>query len=273
MKKNAFFIACCIGLMLLASCKKNIAPTITLFQGEGYLTENAQIYATDEVSIGFVVTGEKLTKLETTVTKNGTFVCSYPIYIEETNTYTGTFHISLEVTGTVTITGTVTDATGQTASTSFNIIVNEKPNAKFIGHYEGNALATGSMETEMIGMEEPFQDEFTDREVPVVLDLYAGENINEVIGSCKFDDRTVECMGVVEGNVVTFEATNEAVTFDYDINGFNISLNLNMNYSIKGTLTTDGKLAINGTYSGEGSNMFVSIKIDTTIDGSLNKKN
>lgn len=272
MRKSTFIVAFCISLMLMASCKKHIAPTITHFQGEGYLTENAQIYANDEVVIGFVATGEALTKLEATITQNGTFIASYPIYIEETDSYTGVFRISLDVAGTVTITGTVTDAAGQTASTSFNVICNEKPNARFLGHYEGNAIATGSMQAEIMGME-PFQDEFSDREVPVILDITAGEGLYEVIGTCTMDDRTLTGKGTVEGNVVTFEAVNDTFTFNFDPgNGFNLSPELNMSYTIKGTLTTDGKLAIDGSCQGEGNIMMLgTIKIDATFVGSLNK--
>ena len=274
MRKNSLFFACCIGLMLLASCKKNpVAPTITFIQGEGYLTENAQVYANDDLMIGFVATGEKLTQLETTLTQNGTFICSYPISIDGQSTFTDSFHLTIQVTGTVTITSTVTDAAGQTASKSFNVYCNEKPNAKFIGHYEGNALATGSYQAEITGMES-IHEEFTNREVPVILDIEAGDNMNEVIATCIIDDRTMTSIGTVNGNEVSFETINDVVTFDYDLGIMVLHPELNVTYSIVGTLIND-KLMLDGTCTGNGDLNYPfingTINMDATVGGGLNK--
>ena len=54
MRKSTLFMACCIGLMLLASCKKDpVAPTINVFNGSGYVTENAQIFSGEVITVGF----------------------------------------------------------------------------------------------------------------------------------------------------------------------------------------------------------------------------
>ena len=46
-------MACCIGLMLFASCKKDpVAPTISIFNGSGYATENSAYYSGDEIPTG-----------------------------------------------------------------------------------------------------------------------------------------------------------------------------------------------------------------------------
>ena len=88
MKKNILFIACCIGLMLFASCKKDpVAPTITAIQGEGYVVENAQIYSGTEIQVGFTATGENLTKMEITLTKDGSTIASEAQDIEKQPTY------------------------------------------------------------------------------------------------------------------------------------------------------------------------------------------
>ena len=279
MKKSTFFIAFCLSLILLASCKKDpIAPTINVFNGTGYVTEGSFIFSGDEITVGFVASGENLTKMEITLSQNGSILTYYSEELEKLASYSLSHSFTVDATGSVTIKGTITDAAGQTSFSSFNILCEEKPNAKFVGHYEGNALATGAMEAEFTGMgmqPEPIQEEFTDREIPVILDLYGGENIYEVKGTCKFEDKTMECRGTVDGNVVTFEAINDVVTFNYDLNGFNISPELNMNYTIKGTLTTDGKLAIDGTCTGNGTiNLVIyngTIKIDAIVGGSLNK--
>lgn len=275
MKKSSLFLACCIGLMLFASCKKDpIAPTITLMQGEGYLTENAHVFANEDLIVGFVATGEKLVEIETKITKDGLLLSRSIESLDELPTYTGSSHISISEAGTVTITGTVTDAAGQTASVSINVFCEEQPNAKFVGRFEGNALSSGTLHANITGMD-PIDQEFTDRETPVVLELAAGDDINEVVGTCTFEDRSVDCRGTVEGNVVTFEAIDDVITFNYDLGGFSISPQLNVTYNIKGTLT-DGQLMLDGSCQGNGDiNLFIysgTVDMDATVGGSLTKE-
>ena len=268
MKKNILFLACCIGLMLFASCKKDpVAPTISVITDTGYVTENAQIFSGDIIKVGFNATGEKLTKIEITLTQNGTVINSSQATIESLASFSHTAAFTVEVTGTVTITGTVTDANGLTASKSFDILFNEKPNAKFIGHYEGDALFTGIMKAEVTGLD-PVEQEVTDRAVPVILDLRDGETMTEVIGNCKINDQDMELKGTVEGNKVTFEAVNTTVSFNYEMNGFNIPLEMNVTYAVAGTLENK-TLTLNGTCNGAGEIHILIYNGTTSIEGTI----
>lgn len=274
MKKSTLFLACCIGLMLFASCKKDpVAPTISVITDTGYVTENAQIYSGDIIKVGFNATGEKLTKIEITLTQNGTVINSSQATIENQTSFSHTAAFTVEATGTVTVTGTVTDANGLTGSKSFNINYNEKPNAKFIGHYEGNALATGSYQAEVSGLE-PVQQEFTDREVPVILDIAAGDDINKIVATCTIDDRTMTALGTVEGDKITFETINDVITFDYDLGIMVIHPEINVTYSIVSTLV-DGQLNLEGNCTGNGVMNYGffsgTINLEATVGGSLNK--
>jgi hypothetical protein len=275
MKKSTLFLACCIGLMLFASCKKDpVAPTINVITDTGYVTENAQIYSGDIIKVGFNATGEKLTKIEITLTQNGTVINSSQATIENQTSFSHTAAFTVEATGTVTVTGTVTDANGLTGSKSFNINFIEKPNAKFIGHYEGNALATGSYQAEVSGLE-PVQQEFTDREVPVILDIAAGDDINKIVATCTIDDRTMTALGTVEGDKITFETINDVITFDYDLGIMVIHPEINVTYSIVSTLV-DGQLNLEGNCTGNGVMNYGffsgTINLEATVGGSLNKK-
>lgn len=275
MKKNTLFLACCIGLMLFASCKKDpVAPTINVITDTGYVTENAQIFSGDIIKVGFNATGEKLTKIEITLTQNGTVINSSQATIENQTSFSHTAAFTVEATGTVTVTGTVTDANGLTGSKSFNINFIEKPNAKFIGHYEGNALATGSYQAEVSGLE-PVQQEFTDREVPVILDIAAGDDINKIVATCTIDDRTMTALGTVEGDKITFETINDVITFDYDLGIMVIHPEINVTYSIVSTLV-DGQLNLEGNCTGNGVMNYGffsgTINLEATVCGSLNKK-
>ena len=268
MKKNILFLACCIGLMLFASCKKDpVAPTISVITDTGYVTENAQIFSGDIIKVGFNATGEKLTKIEITLTQNGTVINSSQATIENLASFSHTAAFTVEATGTVTVTGIVTDANGLTASKSFDILFNEKPNAKFIGHYEGDALFTGIMKAEVTGLD-PVEQEVTDRAVPVILELRDGETMTEVIGNCKINDQDMELKGTVEGNKVTFEAVNTTVSYNYDMNGFNIPLEMNVTYAVAGTLENK-TLTLNGTCNGAGEIHILIYNGTTSIEGTI----
>ena len=279
MKKNTLFLACCIGLMLFASCKKHAAPTIDIYDEPGCVTENAQVFSGDEICVAFTCSGENLTKIEIVISKDGTVLASQasgfdsqkndplPSYI-----YKSTFVVV--ATGTVNIKGIVTDAQGLTASKSFNINFNEKPNAKFVGRYSGSPFFNGTMHAEIqdIG---PFDQDIENEETPTVLVLEPGEEIDEVVGTCTFEDHTFACRGTIEGDVVTFEGDNETYDFIQDLNGMTINVPLTMTYCIKGTLS-NGQLILSGTCEGNGDfNVLIysgTLKIDATISGNLIKE-
>lgn len=273
MKKSALFLACCIGLMLFASCKKDpVAPTIDIQKGEGFVYENAQVYSGDQIMVGFYCTGESLTKVEIVLSQNGTILDSYiDDCTSQKNEPVPPYHcehsFTIDATGTVNIKGTVTDANGLTASKAFDIQFNEKPNAKFIGHYEGDALFTGIMKAEISGFD-PIEQEVTDKDVPVVLELRSGETMTEVIGNCKINDQDMELKGTVEGNKVTFEAVNTTVSYNYDMNGFNIPVDVNITYAVTGTLDNE-TLTLSGTCNGGGEIHLLIYNGTTSIDGTI----
>lgn len=280
MKKSSLFLACCIGLMLFASCKKDpVAPTINILEDVGCVTENAQVYSGDEITIGFTGTGVNLKQIEVVVSKDGTILASHTDTFDGQKidpvapyVYKATF--TIEATGTVNIKGTVTDANGLTASKSFDILLNEKPNAKFVGRYSGIPLLSGTMHAEIQGMP-PIDQNLDDQATPTVLMLEAGEEINEVVGTCTFEDRTFNCRGTVEGDVVTFEGDNETFNLSQDLNGMSFNVPLNMTYNFKGTLN-NGQLMLSGECTGSGTfNVLVysgTVSIEASVSGSLTKE-
>lgn len=268
-------MACCIGLLLLAGCKKKVAPTITVFQGEGYLTENAQVYANENVKLGFVATGEKLVELETIITKDGILISRSTESIEgQPSSYTSSTNISFIDTGTMTVMATVTDANGLTASTSYNFDCIEKPYEKFLGNYEGNALFSGNMEVNMDGVD-PMQQEVTEHEVPVSVVISGGPAVDEVIILLQMDNQEMELAGKVDGNVITCEADHVSYSFNYDLGGgFNVTPEMDVSYIVKATLEGN-QLMIDGTCTGSGEVHVLiyngTISVDGIIGGSLNK--
>jgi autotransporter translocation and assembly factor TamB len=99
--------------------------------------------------------------------------------------------------------------------------------------------------------------------------------MTEVIGNCKINDQDMELKGTVEGNKVTFEAVNTTVSYNYEMNGLNIPLEMNVTYAVAGTLENK-TLTLNGTCNGEGEIHLLiyngTTSIDGTIGGSLEKQ-
>ena len=274
MKKSFLFMACCIGLMFFASCKKDVQPTINIATGGNYAGPNTEVFSGDPVTVGFSATGENLTKIEMTASQNGIVMYSDAQNIDNAASYLYAHNFELEAVGTVTITGIVTDAKGHTATTSFDINYYEKPNAKFVGNYEGDALVNGTYDINVTNMD-PIHDVMTDQPFPTILYIEAGEENDEVIATVTINEQTNTVVGTVNGYQVTFEAINDTYTMLYETNGFTVPITLDMTYNIVGTLNDD-KLDLEGTCKGNGEfNMFVisgTIDMEGTVGGSLDKK-
>lgn len=272
MKKTTLFMACCIGLMLFASCKKDVQPTISIATGTNYVNQNSQVFSGDPITVGFSLAGENLTKIEMNVSQNGTVLYNNVQNIDNVATYLYAHNFNIDAVGTVTITGVVTDAKGHTATSSFDILCYEKPNAKFVGHYEGDILITGSYEASITGME-PIAGDLDNTPLPAVVDIAAGDGMNDVTATITINGQSNSVNGTVDGNKVVFEAVNSTFNYTYQYQGFPISIPLTMTYTINGTLNGEGdQLALDGTCNGEGSILALgTFSVEGTLGGSLNK--
>lgn len=286
MKRLSLFITCCIGLLFLANCKKTpVVPYISILQKQGCVTENAQVYSGTEIMVGFSCTGENLTQIDVVLTQNDSVLASHtnnnlvnekkepvPPYI-----YKHAF--TLETIGPVTITSTLTDAQGQMATVSFNINYNERPNMKFVGHYEGDLFINGnySADLSLIG---PQTGDLDSIAFYTIADITTGDNVNEVMATLTLGDQPNTVRGTVNGNDIDFDEINSKFVFDYTYDGLafpiNVPIELDVVYSIHGTLT-EGQLDLQGTCQGHGD---ISIwggvvkgpmTMEGTLGGSLTK--
>ena len=273
MKKSALFMACCIGLMLLASCKKDTQPTINVVSDPGYVSQNSEVFSGDQLLVGFNATGENLIQITMIAEQNGAAIFTHSETLENVASYSYIKTFSLDVTGTVTIRGTVTDAKGNTAAKSFDIHMNEKPNAKFVGHYEGNILFTGTANLNVSGMD-PMNENLENEPFPTAIDITPGESIIEVLATININNQSNTVKGTVEGDKVVFEAVNDTFTYNYDYQGFSVPIPLDMTYAITGLLNSD-QLGISGTCKGNGEISLLiytgTVELEGTLGGNLNK--
>lgn len=273
MKKSILFMACCIGLMLFASCKKDVQPTLTVISDPGYINQGSEVFSGDQLLVGFNMTGESLVQIMMIAEQNGNAIFTYSQPLENVANYSFSKTFTLDATGTVTVRGTVTDAKGHSATKSFDIHMNEKPNAKFVGHYEGNILFSGTANLNVSGMD-PMSETLTNEPFPTVVDIVPGESIIEVKVTITINSQQNEVKGTVEGNKVVLEAVNDTFVYTYDYQGFSIPIPLDMTYAITGLLNGN-QLGIEGTCRGNGEiNLLIysgTVDMEGSLGGSLNK--
>lgn len=276
MRKSTLAMVCLAAFVLLASCKKDVQPTISVATGINYASQNTELFSGDQITVGFSATGENLTKIEMSASQNGTVLYTDSQSIDNEASYLYAHSFKMDAVGTVTISGTVTDAKGHQEMTSFDIICYEKPNAKFVGHYEGDALVNGTMNAVITGMD-PVQQELDNQPFATILDIVPGESNNEVIANITINEQANTMIGTIasdDPNKIIFEAINDTYTMNYDANGINIPIDIDMTYTITGTLL-NGKLDLSGECKGNGEfNMFIvsgTIELEGIISGSLTK--
>ena len=283
MKRTILFLAFC-ELLVFASCKKGpVLPTINILERQGCVTDNAQVYSGVEITVGFSCTGENLSQIEVVLSQNDSILASHTDSLNSakndpvpTINYKHAF--TLETIGPVTVNGTLTDTLGQVATISFNINYNERPNMKFVGHYEGDIFINGSYSADLslIGLQDGDLDS-----IPfyTIVDIAAGDDINEVAASITLGDQPNFVRGTVDGNNIIFDEISNKFVFDYSYDGIfniNIPIELDVIYSMHGTLN-DGILDLEGECQGGGDISIMGglihgpMTMEGTLNGSLTK--
>lgn len=284
MKRTSLFLACCIGLLFFASCKKGpVLPSISVLHNQGCVIENSQVYYGGEITVGFHCTGENLTQIDVVLSQNDSILARHTdsLNAKRVDPVTSIDYkhpFTLEVLGPVTITGTLTDAQGQVATISFDINYNETPNMRFVGHFEGDLYICGNYTADVtiIGQQNGDLDS-----IPfyTIVDIATSDNMNEVVATLTLGDQPNVVRGVVEGDNIVFDEINSTFVFDYTYEGFfniNVPITLDATYSIHGTLN-DGNLDMEGTCNGDGDISIMSgmihgpMEMEGTLGGSLTK--
>ena len=251
----------------------DVQPTISVITEPGYLSEGSEASSDSPVTVGFNAAGENLTQITMVAEQDGVVLFTDSETLDNVASYAYTKTFTIGATGTVTITGTVTDARGNTATTSFEVNFGEAPNALFLGHYEGTLLVNGNANINLTNMD-PMDEVLENEPVPAVIDITAGEGANQVVAIITFNEQTSTVNGTVEGNNIHFEAINDVLNYNYNYQGFTVTIPINMTYAIEGLLNGE-QLDLEGTCQGDGDvNLFVytgTLAFDGTIGGSVNK--
>lgn len=122
MKKLSFALACIIGLMFFASCKKDSKLTITPIKTQGYVTDGAEVNIGETIKFGFDATGTDLDVFSYLITAGDSSV-GEEIFLEKQTSYSFTGSYTAENAGTVTIVGTIKNVKGETVTSTMTINV------------------------------------------------------------------------------------------------------------------------------------------------------
>ena len=238
MKKLTFALACIIGLMFCASCKKDTKLTITPIKTQGYVTDGTQVNIGETIKFGFDAEGTDLDIFSYKITAGDSSI-GEEIFLEKQTAYSFTGSYDAEIGGTVTIVGTIKNAKGEIASSTVTFTVLEPENHKFIGNYAGTLKGQASIE--IMGQTQ----ELDEIEYDAQLELLAGENDNEVKAHYAQEGTEYDVTGVCNGNVVTFEP----ITVIYSETGTDMEIVINLkgtlegsNLLVEGTAETGGEI-------------------------------
>lgn len=251
----------------------DVQPTINVIPEPGYLSQGSEASSDSPVTVGFNAAGENLTQITMVAEQDGVVLFTDSETLDNVSSYSYTKTFTIGATGTVTITGTVTDARGNTATTSFEVNFSEAPNARFLGHYEGTLFVNGNANINVTNTD-PMDEVLENEPVPAIIDIAAGEGADKVVATITFNDQTSTVNGTVEGNNIHFEAINDVLVYNYNYQGFTAAIPINMTYAIEGVLNGE-QLDLEGTCQGDGDvNLFVytgTLAFEGTIGGSVNK--
>ena len=138
----------------------------------------------------------------------------------------------------------------------------EKPNEKFVGDWYGTGIVNGTMTMAVLGNE--YVQEFNNIEIPMDINLSAGEAKNEVILTYTDEEmhETYTAKGIVKDNDVDFDP----IDVDMTVEGTTVTATLDL----KGTLSSNEEvLALNGTVSGQGNYAEGGLSIPYTANGTI----
>lgn len=148
----------------------------------------------------------------------------------------------------------------------------EKENEKFIGNYEGTLMGETLVSFNIPGM--PAQEPMSlgEMELPVTIQMVAGDKDDEVIASYIDETGTAYSMkGIIDGNFVDFEPYT--VTAHIEEYGSEMEVTLDLEGTLEGNnLNTVGKVTANGSINEpEIFPMPIPVVINVDVNGVLVK--
>lgn len=238
-------------------------PTLSLVEGEVYLSDGDEIEMGKTVTLGLLCKAEALKALKVEYFSGGVVIAEDEVEYDGVSTsdeYTTTFPLNQETypllqEGDFTIKATLTDTQNKTAVLSINIKVIPAPTPSWEAHYKGTV--TLNVTASALTYSYPFE---TQDDMDILLS--EGTEENQINATITYGGNTYVTTGTKDGDNIDFEP------FDIDIavEGSSVTVTLDMNGIVGAML-----LSVEGALSGNGSITLPDIPfaIPATIEGDI----
>lgn len=238
-------------------------PALTLVEGEGYLSEGAEIEMGTIVTMGLLCKAEALKALKVEYLSRGVLIAEDEVEYDGVNTsdeYTSTFPLSQDIypllqEGEFTIKATLTDTQNKTVVLSFSITVTPAPTPGWEAHYQGTV--TLSATATAMTYSYPFEAEDS-----MEIFLSQADEESQMNATITYGDNTYFTTGTKDGDNIDFEPFDIEIAIEES----SVTVSLDM-YGIIG----DAILSVAGSLSGSGSITLPDIPfaIPATIEGGI----
>ena len=232
-----------------------IDPTLTLKTDEGYLSEGDVIETGNPIIVGLMCQADKLKTMLVVFTSGETIILEESTDLPEIASSSFIHRYFLTQEGDITMTATLTDTQGKTATVTVNFKSIDAPVPAFEAHYQGlvnlDATAASMMFTYPINV---------DYDMDIMISETNVEG--QVNATIIFAGNSYTTTGTKEDNVIDLEPFD--VVIDYDGSTVNATIDIN------GTIGED-ILSVQGNLNGSGNITIpdMPIAIPATIEGTL----
>lgn len=248
MKKLSFALFALVGFLLMTGCKKEtVNPTLTLLTGEGYLSEGTETMVGEPFKVGLKCEADQLTALNIIFMKGEAFATEDTKNWDNASTATYERSFIIMYDGDITMTATLFDTHGKTATITVNFKSLPQPEPEpepepepnpepepttFDGLYDGFTKIEGNIST--LGINYPVNDSSV-----VEMSINVLED-NQVKGVYSYQGTDYDLTGSIQGDTIVFDPFALVIV--------NSDMQLNATISLAGVLDED-VLSLEGNIS------------------------
>ena len=230
-----------------------IDPTLTLKTDEGYLTEGAEIEVGKPIIVGLICNAEKLKSLYIVFASDEVVLIEELVELSDLESYVFLNRYTLTQEGDITMTATLTDTQGKTATVTINFKSIAAPEPEFEAHYAGSVTLDATASALVFSY--PIN---IDYDMDVMFSEAAEEG--RVNATITFAGNNYNTTGTKDGDAIDLEPFD--IVFDFE--GSTVNATIDMSGTIEGTV-----FKVEGSLEGSGNISFSGASIPATIEGTV----
>lgn len=230
-----------------------IDPTLTLKTDEGYLTEGAEIEVGKPIIVGLICNAEKLKSLYIVFASDEVVLIEELVDLSDLVSYVFLNRYTLTQEGDITMTATLTDTQGKTATVTVNFKSIAAPEPEFEAHYAGSVTLDATASALVFSY--PINIDYD-------MDIMFSEASEEgrVNATVTFAGNTYNTSGTKDGNAIDLEPFDIVLNFE----GSTVNATIDMSGTVNETV-----FSVQGSLNGNGNLSYQGMTIPATIEGTV----